>query len=638
MIRLRLAVLGVISLALAAWAGDVFDQRVWTLLLAAVIPTAAAALTADRRWFVRLPTAVLAVVATVAAAVALEDGAVEDTWVPVTTGLRRLLSTEWPSPVRADLVATIVAALAILTTIGAELARWRRLHLVPLLPMILAGAMVIALSSPRGVAVGWPIVVALAGTVFAALGTTGPIGDRLRLLRGERKLIAVLLVVATVTAAAAIPITLSGRADPRDTEDPERTASLLDPIEATLALQRIAPAVDLHRIELDGPVPTRWRTSALSDYDGRRWTPDLTLRPIGRRLLVDAEVDGPTVDATVTFLDDDLQLVPLPGRPVVVDAEIETDVARTLVRLVERPSDGTTVGLSSLVEPSLLDAPTGEIAAREVDESVSGLADVAETLSSDAGGESVTVEERLRAIETTMAEEFVLDPDAPGGGLQRALIERFLRETQRGNAEQFSTAFVLLARASGVDARVATGFVIDPNRIDGTTVTISSTDAAIWPEIRVGDAWVAFDPVPETPLAEQTSPPAEPTVQSPAAPQPPIAPPPDDIDEPLEQEEDDGDQVSDGVSTVVSVAIRVAAVAGLVLLDRLGGRVRVVVEDLRLVAPVLGDVNRVVARVGVGEGRALEVGAVFGEAPLGVVGVARPVAVAELRAHRLDAP
>ena len=58
-----------------------------------------------------------------------------------------------------------------------------------------------------------------------------------------------------------------------------------------------------------------------------------------------------------------------------------------------------------------------------------------------------------------MREEFVLDSKVQGGGLQQALIDRFLRDTQRGTAEQFATAFVLLARSLGIEARVATGFV-----------------------------------------------------------------------------------------------------------------------------------------------------------------------------------
>ena len=165
-----------------------------------------------------------------------------------------------------------------------------------------------------------------------------------------------------------------------------------------------------------------------------------------------------------------------------------------------------------------------------------------------------------------MREDFVLDPEAPGGGLQRALIERFLRETQRGNAEQFATAFVLLARSIGADARVATGFTVAADQVEGNTATLSSADAVIWPEVRSGNEWLAFDPVPEFPLADEAPPPAEPTVQSPAAPQPPIPPPPDDIDESIDVVEDDDTAVDGAVSGVGELVVRVAAGGGLGLL------------------------------------------------------------------------
>ena len=78
----------------------------------------------------------------------------------------------------------------------------------------------------------------------------------------------------------------------------------------------------------------------LQEYDGRRWTPLVTLRPIGNTL---GPVTGPTVTADITFLDDDLSLVPFAGNPVSVDAAVETDRERTVVRLVERPDPGDSV-------------------------------------------------------------------------------------------------------------------------------------------------------------------------------------------------------------------------------------------------------------------------------------------------------
>lgn len=172
--------------------------------------------------------------------------------------------------------------------------------------------------------------------------------------------------------------------------------------------------------------------------------------------------------------------------------------------------------------PSLADAQLNGVATRPVDDSVSSLNDFAATLAGDG-----TVVEQLRRIEATMRDDWILEPDAPGGGLQRALIERFIRDTRRGTAEQFATAYVLLARSLGIDARVATGFVASSPAADGT-IELSSADALVWPEVRVvGGGWVALDPTPEEEASDLAPPPEDPAVQTPAAAQPPIAPPPE---------------------------------------------------------------------------------------------------------------
>ena len=104
--------------------------------------------------------------------------------------------------------------------------------------------------------------------------------------------------------------------------------------------------------------------------------------------------------------------------------------------------------------------------------------------------------ERLQRIEQTMRTDWQLDRTAPGGGQQLALLERFATETQRGTGEQFVTAFVLLVRSLGFDARVATGFVLPPEQL-ANPLTIASTHASVWPEVELeGLGWLAFDPVP----------------------------------------------------------------------------------------------------------------------------------------------
>ena len=107
---------------------------------------------------------------------------------------------------------------------------------------------------------------------FATLrpGTGVDLRERINLLRGERRLVPVAFVAITVAASVALPLALLGRADPRRTQEAIGSAAILDPIEATLALQAIDPPVDLHEVavtdissDAEGRSLLRWRTAAL---------------------------------------------------------------------------------------------------------------------------------------------------------------------------------------------------------------------------------------------------------------------------------------------------------------------------------------------------------------------------------------
>ncbi len=384
LIRLRVIIIVAMAAIVSVAAGEVFDRFVWWLLLAPGAVGLAALATSKRRRVVRLPASVIAAVGAVVGVVVILGGDGSDVAASFGAGFQRVLSTDWPSPDRPDLVGTITVGLTVMTALAAEMARRTRLHLAPLLPIVLGDIGVIALSAPTGLRLRWTLPLAVLAIVFATLrpGSGMALRERLMLLRGERRLVPVSLIAIGLAAGLAGPIALSNRADPRRNEPPESSASLLDPIEATLALQAIDPPIDLHEIRIDrfgpdlgGQVPTRWRTAALVDYDGRLWAPDLTLRPIGRRLGPSAD---DTITASITFLDDDLQLVPLPGAPVTIDASIETDPDRTIVRLADRPSEDEAVVLTSRVEQPMSDADPGSIGNLEIDENAIGFTELAD--------------------------------------------------------------------------------------------------------------------------------------------------------------------------------------------------------------------------------------------------------------------
>jgi len=561
--RVRIAILLIGYMIVGAAAGGIFDRLDWVLIAAPVLPTVAAFLLVGRSGAIRALGAGTAIVMSVVVAVMVGRGGVGDIVDAVTSGIQGLLTTDWPSPTRPDLVGAVVAVAATSTAISDELAMRRRSHLLPLLPLVLCYLGVIALSAPQGVAWRWLILLSLVAAVFAMFRNDGTLHDRIVLLRGERRVIPLLLIAMAIVAFIAIPLSLATRADPRRNDPARTTAPLLDPIESTLALRNLDPPIDLHRVTplADESLPVRWRTAALENYDGRRWSPSLTLRPIGTTL---GPVDGPVVSADISFLDDNLSLVPLPGDPVSVDTVVETDADRTVVRLAEPPEPGAEVRVVANLAPSIDDASEFGVTPRLVEEEASTLDDLAEALAGD--GAPIA---QLRQLETTLRTDFVLDNDVQGGGLQQALIDRFLRDTQRGTSEQFTTGFVLLARSLGIEARVATGFVADGQGAPtpGDDLVLSSADAEVWPEVRLNDGrWLAFDPVPPDEATDGAPPAPVPQVQTPAAPQPPIAPPPESDADPTETDEDINEASASTLSTAIVWALRGGAAVGLILL------------------------------------------------------------------------
>jgi hypothetical protein len=558
LLRLRVVLVTAMMAVLAVVAGNIFDRQVWWLLMAVALPALVSIVVSNFASVVRFISALLSIGTSVTIIVFAVGGQASDVVDALTAGTQRLLSTDWPSPERPDLIGTVGLVLAVPTAVAADLAGRRDWHLLALTPIVASGVLVTALCAPSGAQMVWLIPVGLLAAIFATLrpmiGDDREIGAQRVWLRGERRLIPVVLLAGLVAAAVSVPTVLADRADPRRNEPAKQTAPLLDPIEATLALRALDPPADLYQLTTESGInlPDRWRTAALNDYDGQRWTPALTLRPIGRRLTPDT---SGMFMFDLELLDDGLALVPFPSTPITINVPVETDSDRTVVRLTERIDPGDTIAVSSGPIITTADALATGIATRVIDDSVSSLTEFAENLAGDG-----TVLDQLRQIQSTMRDDWVLASNAPGAGLQRALLERFVRDTKRGTAEQFAAAYVLLARSLGVDARVATGFV-GARSATGSALTLVSSDAAVWPEVGLLDGrWIAFDPVPPD-EASDVAPPDEPAVQTPAAAQPPIAPAP----ELTPDTADDDEAGNDASSTTASVYVRWGQKAGIAL-------------------------------------------------------------------------
>ena len=106
------------------------------------------------------------------------------------------------------------------------------------------------------------------------------------------------------------------------------------------------------------------------------------------------------------------------------------------------------------------------------------------------GGELLAIRDHLLGVAYA-------DSDAtPPGHSYAALVRMFEGEPEErtGYAEQFASAFVLMARERQVPARVAVGYLL-PEVGDDGAYTVTEAQAHAWPEVNLtGLGWVAIEP------------------------------------------------------------------------------------------------------------------------------------------------
>ncbi len=110
--------------------------------------------------------------------------------------------------------------------------------------------------------------------------------------------------------------------------------------------------------------------------------------------------------------------------------------------------------------------------------------------------------DRAIAIETALRRlEYSLDVPVPPEG--RELVSWFLFDLQRGYCDYFASAMVVLARMSGIPARLAVGYATGSYDVQTSEYTVTELSAHSWPELYfTGVGWVRFEPTPgqEPPL------------------------------------------------------------------------------------------------------------------------------------------
>jgi|CXWL01.1.fsa_nt_gi transglutaminase-like putative cysteine protease len=117
-----------------------------------------------------------------------------------------------------------------------------------------------------------------------------------------------------------------------------------------------------------------------------------------------------------------------------------------------------------------------------------------------AAGATTPFEKSL-AIETYLR-TFSVDYSVPVTPHGRDTVDYFLFDLQRGYFDYHASAMAVMLRTLGVPARVATGYVIDPQaQLGGEgSYKLTQKNAYAWPEVYFpGIGWVEFSPSPDQP-------------------------------------------------------------------------------------------------------------------------------------------
>ena len=456
-------------------------------------------------------------------------------------GPHQIITTAWPSPRFPTILVAIGALIFLATAVSIDLAMRRRWRALPIAPMVVAMAALIAVGAPDGPQ--WQPLVCAAVSAFVLLWIG--LDDRVASIRSGVP-VAVSAGLTVLVVSLAVGVAVSQRADPRHAEDANNQLTLVDPLSDVYSQLDVTPPVDVYSVQSPSLAELHlWRTAAVDVYNGESWSVSGRLIPVGNRL--DDPTGAQRVAVRVETDRDDTSVWPVPGRLLRSTSPVEAGVERRVISII---GDQRPVQTVFTVEPLATFDPEASVSLPTVQPT--DLESSYEQLARQYAGDG-TVPEQVAALAKTLHDSYTLNPDV-GGGVQQNVIDTFLKSRKVGTEEQFLTGFVLLARSLGVDARIATGYKLDSTAKDAL---LRSNDAAAWPEVRVADGWEAVDGV--VPEATTDNPPEAPTAQ---ADTPPAAPP---VEPPKTEQADPNEPVEapeTATSTTGWSAVRVWALRG----------------------------------------------------------------------------
>jgi hypothetical protein len=493
-------------------------------LIAAAAGVLVGAVAAVRRWSV-LTTVGVAVLGFVLVGVFAVGRATLSHGIPTWTtvkslasgllsGWSRMLSVNLPADPSGDLEFTPALLTWTAAVVSATLVLRTKSLLAPILPLVLAFAAALPFTAPRPVGGMVLVGVLLAEVLLLTLvraGGTDPLARTVNTRAALGRLLFGLPVVAVAVAAGLAGMRFVPLADGDNRFD--LRAAIPPPLDindqisplSTVKSQLRKPGNDLFTVRLGGDTEgiDRVRTVAYDAFDGAMWSTRDTFLLSGRTLPQDESLVDPrrvTMNVTIGALSG--PYLPEIGAPVSVTGVPRFGYSKDSGTLAtDQPGlsgwnydlvaeVGRKAGLAKSVPyvapgsdwDRLPDDPRlpAEIAAK----------------GTELAGNVAEPYAKLLAIQKYM-QSYPYNLDARPGHSYDALRRLFgpNLSDQVGYAEQFASAFVVLARSQGFPARVAVGYLLNKDHKQGDTFQVKSGDAHAWAEVNLaGYGWVAFEP------------------------------------------------------------------------------------------------------------------------------------------------
>ncbi len=158
------------------------------------------------------------------------------------------------------------------------------------------------------------------------------------------------------------------------------------------------------------------------------------------------------------------------------------------------PNEVTQYRVGTVDGPVLVGLPPEAVDDAALD--TTGVTERMRALAATAAAEG-TAEQRARAIETFLIKNYAYSLDLTPPAAANP-IDDFLFTARQGHCEYFASAMVLMLRAQGIPARLATGFLgAEYNPIESYYI-VRQSNAHAWVEAWLGEptGWRQFDPTP----------------------------------------------------------------------------------------------------------------------------------------------